>query len=163
MNIVLIGMPGCGKSTIGVLFAKASLLSFVDTDLIIQNRFSKTLCELIKEDGISGFIEKENDVLSNLNVQNSVIATGGSAVYSKEGMENLKKNGRVVYLKLSPKEIEERIKNIKTRGIVMKEGTSIEELYIERSPLYEKYADITLDCNDKTIEDCVESLCKIIK
>ena len=128
MNIVLIGMPGCGKSTIGVLLAKTLLCEFVDTDLIIQNKYKKSLCEIISEEGLEGFKEKENKVLSEINCENSVIATGGSAVYCKEGMENLMKNGRVVYLKLSPEEIKKRIKNIKTRGIAMKEGTTTQQL-----------------------------------
>ncbi len=131
MNIVLIGMPGCGKSTIGVLLAKTLLCEFVDTDLIIQNKYKKSLCEIISEEGLEAFKEKENKVLSEINCENSVIATGGSAVYCKEGMENLMKNGRVVYLKLSPEEIKKRIKNIKTRGIAMKEGTTIEQLHLE--------------------------------
>jgi shikimate kinase len=94
MNIVLIGMPGCGKSTIGVLLAKTLLCEFVDTDLIIQNKYKKSLCEIISEEGLEGFKEKENKVLSEINCENSVIATGGSAVYCREGMENLKRNGK---------------------------------------------------------------------
>ena len=158
MNIVLIGMPGCGKSTIGVLLAKTLLCEFVDTDLIIQNTYKKSLCEIISEEGLEIFKEKENKVLSEINCENSVIATGGSAVYCKDGMENLMKNGRVVYLKLLPEEIKKRIKNIKTRGIAMKEGTTIEQLHLERAPLYEKYADYTVECENLTAEECVEKI-----
>ena len=110
MNIVLIGMPGCGKSTIGVLLAKTMLCEFVDTDLIIQNKYKKSLCEIIAEEGLDAFKEKENSVLRELQGENCVIATGGSAVYCREGMENLMKNGKVVYLKHSPEEIKGRIK-----------------------------------------------------
>lgn len=158
MNIVLIGMPGCGKSTVGVLLAKSMLCDFVDTDLIIQNKYKKSLCEIINADGVEGFTEKENITLAELNCENSVIATGGSAVYCKEGMKNLKKDGIVIYLKLSVEEIEKRIKNIKTRGIAMKEGTTLEELYQERSALYEHYADIVINCHNTTAEECVNMI-----
>lgn len=158
MNIILIGMPGCGKSTVGVLLAKSMLCDFVDTDLIIQNKYQMSLCDIIKNDGLDGFTEKENSVLAELQCQNSVIATGGSAVYCAQGMQNLKKGGKVIYLKLSPEEIKKRIKNIKTRGIAMKEGTTIEQLYAERCALYEKYADHTIDCEGTTPEECVEKI-----
>lgn len=158
MNIVLIGMPGCGKSTIGVLLAKSILADFVDTDLIIQNKYKKSLCEIINEEGLESFKSKENEVLAELRAENSVIATGGSAVYCPQGMENLKKDGKIIYLKLSPDEIKSRIKNITTRGIAMKEGTTIEQLYEERAKLYEKYADITIDCENTTAEECVNRI-----
>ena len=163
MNVVLIGMPGCGKSTIGVLLAKALMLDFVDTDLLIQKKYSKTLSEIINSEGLDAFKEKESEVLSEISFENSLIATGGSAVYSESGMENLKKGGTVVYLKLSPAEIKSRIKNIKTRGIVMSEGDTIDSLFRERSPLYEKYADYVLDCEGLTIEDCVSALSEMLE
>ena len=158
MNIVLIGMPGCGKSTVGVLLAKGLLFDFVDTDLIIQNRYGKSLCDIIDEQGLEGFKQAENEVLASLNFSNSVIATGGSAVYGKEAMENLKRDSKIVYLKLSPKEITARINNITTRGIAMKKGTTIESLYAERAPLYEKYADITIECAGLGVEDTVQAV-----
>lgn len=163
MNIVLIGMPGCGKSTIGVLLAKALLFDFVDTDLVIQNKYSKSLCDIIDQQGLEGFKSVENEVLASLSCQNSVIATGGSAVYGKSGMANLKKDGKTVYLKLSPEDISSRINNITTRGIAMKKDTTIEELFIERAPLYEQYADITLDCAGLTVEECVKAVLDRIK
>ncbi len=162
MNIILIGMPGSGKSTIGVLLAKSLLCDFTDTDLIIQNKYKKSLCEIISGEGLAEFKEKENSVLKSLNIENTVVATGGSAVYCPEGMENLKKDGKIVYLKLSPEEITKRIKNITTRGIAMKEGTTIKELYNERAALYEKYADITVDCENTTPEECVNKIIEIL-
>ena len=163
MNIILIGMPGCGKSTIGVLLAKALMLDFVDTDLLIQKKYSKTLSEIIENEGLDEFKNKENEVLSEISFENALIATGGSAVYSESGMKNLKNGSVVVYLKLSPDEIKSRIKNIKTRGIVMQKGDSIASLYKERAPLYEKYADYVLDCEGLTIEDCVSALSEMLR
>ncbi len=162
MNVILIGMPGCGKSTVGVLLAKSLVCDFVDTDLIFQSKFKKTLCEILEEDGLEGFKEKENLILKQLTCSDSVIATGGSAVYCHDGMKNLKSQGKVIYLKLSPEEIKNRIKNITTRGIAMKEGTTIEDLYKERSALYEKYADYTIDCHNTTAEECVNKIVKVI-
>lgn len=158
MNIVLIGMPGCGKSTVGVLLAKSMLRDFVDTDLIIQNTYRKSLCEIIACDGLQGFKDKENTILKGLECDNCVIATGGSAVYCNEGMEKLKNKGKVIYLKLTPQCIKRRIKNIKTRGIAMEEDCSIEELYLERAPLYEKYADHIIDCENMSAEECVTQI-----
>lgn len=163
MNIILIGMPGCGKSTIGVLLAKALMLDFVDTDLLIQKKYSKTLSEIIDSEGLEAFKQKESEVLSEIYFENSLIATGGSAVYSESGMKNLKNGGIVVYLKLSPTEIKGRIKNIKTRGIVMGKGVTIDSLYRERAPLYEKYADYVLDCEGLSIEDCVSALSEMLE
>lgn len=163
MNIILIGMPGAGKSTIGVLLAKSKLMNFVDTDLIIQNKYGKSLCELINEHGTDSFIEIENDVIVSQNFSNSVIATGGSAVFGNEAMKKLKENGTVVYLKLPVEVIKSRISNIKTRGVVMHDGETLDDLYKERCGLYEKYADITLDCAELTAEQCVEKLVEILE
>ena len=157
-NIVLIGMPGAGKSTIGVLLAKSLLYSFVDTDLIIQNSYRKSLCDIIAEKGTDGFLEIENDTISGCDFENSVIATGGSAVYGKEAMQKLKENSIFVYLNLPLAELESRIADIKTRGVAMKNGTTLADLYEERKPLYEQYADFTLDCTGLTPEQCVEMI-----
>lgn len=155
MNIVLIGMPGCGKSTIGVLLAKTLMMDFVDTDLIIQNRYNSVLVDLIESKGIEGFKYLENDLLKTLRFENTVIATGGSAVYGEDAMGNLKRNATTVYLKLTTCEIESRIKNITTRGIVMQPDCTIEELLNERAPLYERYADVIFECDGKTVEETV--------
>lgn len=157
-NIVLIGMPGAGKSTIGVLLAKTMLMSFTDTDLLIQQKFSTSLCDIINRKGIEEFLKIENDVICDNEFNNYIIATGGSAVYGETAMKKLKENGITVYLKLTPDELEKRIKNIHTRGIAMKEGTTIAELYDERAALYEKYADITVDCTSLTPEQCVDEI-----
>lgn len=145
-NIVLIGMPGSGKSTVGVLLAKMTGRMFLDSDLLIQHEEGKKLYEIIRDNGAEYFKQAENRVNSAIDVKNTVIATGGSVVYCKEAMEHLKKIGKVVYLKLSCEEIERRISDLPTRGVLMKEGFTIKNLYDERTPLYEKYADVTVVC-----------------
>lgn len=162
-NIILIGMPGAGKSTIGVLLAKSMLMDFVDTDLLIQKKCADSLCGIIAAKGIDEFLKIENEVICENTFENSVVATGGSAVYGEEAMAKLHADGTAVYLKLSPDELERRIDNIHTRGIAMKEGTTIAELYGERAPLYEKYADITVECEGLTPEQCVEIIAEKFK
>ena len=157
-NIVLIGMPGAGKSTIGVILAKALLYAFTDTDLIIQSRYGMSLCQIIEEKGTDAFLQIENDVIASCEFFNCVIATGGSAVYGEEAMENLKENGTIVYLKLPVRELEKRLSNIHTRGVAMNKGETIADLYEKRRPLYEKYADVTIDCSGLTAEECVEKI-----
>ena len=155
-NIVLVGMPGAGKSTIGVILAKSLLFDFCDTDLSIQKETGESLCDTISKIGIEEFISLEEKVICNQNFVNSVVATGGSAVYGEKAMAKLKETGTIVYLKVSPEELQSRIKNIHTRGIAMKEGTTISELYEQRVHLYEKYADIIVECDGKTAEECVD-------
>lgn len=157
-NIVLTGMPGAGKSTIGVLLAKSLLMDFTDTDLLIQKKCGSSLCDIINSNGVEAFLETENSVICSWDFANCVVATGGSAVYGKEAMQKLKSNGIIVYLELSPEEIEKRINNIHTRGIAMEKGTTIEQLYSQRAPLYEKYADITINCEGLTPEQCVDEI-----
>lgn len=161
-NIILIGMPGAGKSTVGVLLAKAMTYNFLDTDISIQRREKRQLYEIINERGLDAFIEIENAVLSRLEVDGCIIATGGSAVYGGEAMAHLREIGTVVYIRLSLAEIERRIKNITTRGIAMKQGSSLADLYKERAPLYEKYADIIVDGEGTTIEECVAQIMKAL-
>jgi shikimate kinase len=162
-NIVLIGMPGTGKSTVGVLLAKSLLMDFCDTDLIIQKKYSKPLCEIIADIGTDGFIAAEDEILAEINLDNTVIATGGSAVYGENAMKNLKENGIAVYLNTPLSELEKRLLNIHTRGVAMKEGTTLSDLFKEREPLYKKYADITVECVDLTPEECVEKIVDMLE
>lgn len=162
-NIVLIGMPGAGKSTIGVLLAKALNMFFIDTDLFIQKKENKRLQEIIKEKGIHKFLTIEEDIVLGLNTIGSVIATGGSVILSKKAMNHLKSEGLIIYLKLPYKEIEKRIYNITTRGIAMDKDKTLSEVYDERVPLYEKYADKTVLCFGKSIEETVRDIIALWK
>ena len=144
-NITLIGMPGSGKSTIGVLLAKRLGYSFVDVDIVIQEQEKRLLKEIIAEEGDDGFLEIENRVNRELLVSHSVIAPGGSVIYGREAMEHLKDISIVIYLKLSYENLRERLGNLVDRGVVLKNGMTLKDLYNERIPYYEKYADITID------------------
>lgn len=157
-NIVLIGMPGAGKSTVGVVLAKHLGCRFVDSDLEIQEQYGKLLHELITEYGVEGFWEIEDKVNASLSYTNSVIATGGSVIYGKEAMEHLRTMGKVVYLKLPYREIEERLGDLSARGVTLMPGQNLRELYAERIPLYEKYAHITVECTDKMLREIVEEI-----
>lgn len=157
-NVILIGMPGCGKSTLGVLLAKSLGMTFLDTDLVIQDREHALLSQLIRTHGSDGFLALEESICAQLDVNNSVIATGGSVVYSQAGMEALKRNGDVVYLAATYAEVEKRVTNITTRGIVLKHGCSLQDAFAERVPLYEQYSDYTVDGTGKSIEECVEEI-----
>ncbi|MBS5190254.1 MAG: shikimate kinase [Lachnospiraceae bacterium] len=162
-NIVLIGMPGVGKSTVGVVLAKALGYQFVDADLLIQEAEGKLLSELIEEHGTDGFIEIENRVNSQIQTHRSVIATGGSVVYGKEAMEHLKSIGTVVYLKQNLRVLQRRLRNLKGRGVVLKEGQTLVDLYKERTVLYEKYADITVDQYKQSIEQTLKAVRKALE
>lgn len=157
-NIVLIGMPGSGKSTCGVLAAKALLKNFFDTDLLLQNLEGKRLQSIINENGIEYFNEAEERAILSLDIRGTVIATGGSVVYSEKAMAHLRSLGKIIYLRLGYEEMEKRIKNITTRGIVLKEGETLFDMYNERAPLYERYADEILNCDGMTVEETVESI-----
>ena len=159
-NIVLIGMPGAGKSTLGIVLAKIVGYDFIDADLVIQNQCDKTLQKLLDACGPEGFIAVENQVLSDLKAERSVIATGGSAVYSDEAMKHLSSIGTVVYLQVSYEELENRLGGLHERGVVMKNGIgmSLADLYEERVPLYEKYADLTIDINGLSVRDAARKL-----
>lgn len=157
-NIGLIGMPGAGKSTVGVLLAKAAGMPFVDTDLLIQEREGLLLQEIIDNHGLEYFLQAEEEVVLSLRVKNHVIATGGSVIYSGRALEHLREGGFLFYLKLSLGEIGTRISNITTRGLAMSGGQSLKDLYEERVPLYEQNADAVVDCRDKHIEQVVEEI-----
>lgn len=157
-NIILIGMPASGKSTIGVILAKVMKYRFIDTDLLLQEETDQTLVEIIQERGLEGFLRLENETVSALNTQRSVIATGGSVVYGEEAMNSLKQQGTVVYLKHRYEVIASRLTNITTRGVAMREGTTLLELFRERVPLYERYADWTLEADGLTTEQTVEQI-----
>lgn len=162
-NIVLIGMPGVGKSTIGVILAKVLGYSFLDADLLIQEQEGKLLREIIEEKGTDGFIEVENRVNASIRADRAIIATGGSVVYGKEAMEHLKEIGRVVYLKVSYAILEKRLADIKGRGVVLKEGQTLETLFEERSKLYEQYADIEVSEEGLDVEQTVEKLVEALE
>ena len=162
-NIILIGMPGSGKSTIGVLLAKTALMSFIDTDLLIQNKYMCSLCELIEKSGTEGFVNAESEVLSGISTTNTVIATGGSAVLSEKAMMHLKELGTVVYLNVPAETIKKRVKDIKTRGVAATDGEKdTDGIYKSRKALYEKYADLTCCTEDFSPEKCVEMIINAI-
>ncbi len=161
-NIVLIGMPGSGKSTVGVLLAKIIGYDFIDSDLLIQAREKKKLYEIINEKGLDAFNQIENEVNASIHVTNTVIATGGSVVYGKEAMEHLKKIGTVVFLDVSLYELKKRIRNMATRGISMRPGQTLDDLYNERKELYNKYCDIKINCSGKSLTKNAESIAKAL-
>jgi len=157
-NIILIGMPGVGKSTVGVVLAKKLGYGFLDSDLLIQEKYKKLLHEIIEECGVEGFWQAENEVNASIKTDNTVIATGGSVIYGKTAMEHLRQIGTIVYLKLSCEELAVRLGDLNERGVTLKEGQDLEALYAERLPYYEKYAELTIDCENKMIRDIVEEI-----
>ncbi len=160
-NIVLIGMPGCGKSTVGVILAKTLGVGFIDTDLIIQQRENRLLQNIIDTDGIENFLDCEANAVKSINCENSVIATGGSVVYREDAIEHLKKNGKIIFLDVPLEEIKKRLNNISTRGIAAQKNNTIDDIYNERISLYDKYADIKLTLDGVSVEQVVEKICKI--
>lgn len=148
-------MPASGKSTVGVILAKVLGMEFVDSDLVIQKRESLRLSEIIEARGVEGFLKAEEEALLSISASNTVIATGGSAVYSEAGMRYLKENAAVVYLKVGLEALKKRLHDIKGRGVVLRGGETFDEMYAERSALYEKYADVVVEEKDGSIEDTV--------
>ena len=161
-NIVLIGMPGAGKSTVGVVLAKRLGMSFMDSDLVIQEQEGRTLHEIIEQQGTEGFLVIEDKVNAAINPQNTVIATGGSVVYGSNAMEHLSEIGTVCYLKLSYESIRDRLGDLAQRGVVLKDGQTLMDLYNERTPLYEKYAKLVIDCENKNIREVVGEIARIM-
>ena len=161
-NLVLIGMPASGKSSVGVILAKLIGYDFIDTDILIQRSEKKRLSEIIREVGVDGFLEVEARVNGSVEADHCVIATGGSAVYSEEAMRHLKKIGHIMYLKVDYETIRKRLGNIRQRGVALREGQTLRDLYDERVVLYEKYADTVVEEKGE-VEDVVVAILKLMK
>ena len=161
-NIVLIGMPACGKSTVGVILAKTLGIDFVDTDLIIQKREGMLLQQIIDSRGIDEFLECERRAVMSLECDNCVVATGGSVIFKEDAIAHLKENGKIFYLNVPLDEIKMRLSNIKTRGVAAAHGESIEDIYNCRKPLYERLCDVNLDLTGCSAEDTVSKICEIL-
>lgn len=162
-NITLVGMPASGKSTVGVLLAKRLGYSFVDVDIVIQEQEGCLLKDIIAREGLEGFMAVENRVNAGLSVHRSIIAPGGSVIYGKEAMEHLKQISTIVYLKLSYEAVEKRLGNLVDRGVVLKDGMTLRDLYEERIPYYERYADITIDETGQDAGQTVDTLRAILE
>ena len=162
MNIILIGMPGCGKSTVGVVLAKVTGMKFCDADLVIQQRTKKKLQDIINEEGLDAFLRNEEEALLSLCEDNTVIATGGSAIYSARAMAHLKKNGKAVYLHVSERCMEKRLKNFSRRGVAIADGMTLADLYNERTPLYEAFADVTVSAERMDVSAIVRRITRAL-
>lgn len=162
-NIILIGMPGAGKSTVGVLLAKVLGMNFIDSDLLIQEQEKKILKDIIAEEGLEGYLKVENRVNKEMIAEHSVIATGGSVVYCPEAMEHLDRIGTIIYIRLEFDTIEARLGNIRQRGVVVKSGQNLRSLYEERCPLYEKYAHMTVDGEGLSLEEVLDAITTLIR
>jgi shikimate kinase len=161
-NIILIGMCGVGKSTIGVLLAKALSRYFLDTDVYIQAIENKSLQDIIDEQGIEKFCEIEESHIICIDIKNAVIATGGSAIYSDRAMKHLAKSGTIVHLDLNYALIEKRVTNLDSRGVVIAKGQTLKNLYNDRHPLYQKYADLTIPCGTLNHDEVVSAIIKAL-
>jgi shikimate kinase len=157
-NVILIGMPGVGKSTVGVVLAKRLGFAFLDSDLVIQEREGRLLHEIISEKGVEGFWQVEEEANLSIETQRTVIATGGSAIYGRRAMQHFSQMGVVVYLKLSLDAIADRLGDLAERGVTLKEGQDLKALYEERVPMYESCADIIMDCEGKQIREIVQEI-----
>jgi shikimate kinase len=161
-NVVLIGMPGVGKSTIGQFLAQALGRVFVDTDAVIEQQEGKSLQDIIDRDGLTAFLDIEERTVLDLAVSGHVVATGGSVVYSARAIARLKENGTVIYLKVPYPEIKARIVNESERGLVMSREQDLAGLYEERTPLYEAYADAVVDCSGRNVEEVLTMITAIV-
>lgn len=157
-NIILTGMPTAGKSTIGIILAKVLGYSFIDSDILIQEQEKKLLKDIIEEKGIDGFLAVENEVNKNIKTEYTVIATGGSVIYGLDAMNRFRQEDIVIYIKLSFETIKNRLGNIRQRGVVLKNGHTLMDLYQERCPLYEKYAHITIEAENLNPEELMEQI-----
>lgn len=162
-NIILIGMSGAGKSTLGVLLAKALNLDFLDTDLVIQRKYDMKLEQMIEKFGIDTFKSYEEAVIGSIDVSDTVIATGGSVIYSESSMSHLKKIGTIVFIDVKFETLAARIIDIKTRGIVIEPGQTFKDLFDQRYPLYNRYADLILPVNEGAVETTMNQLLKILE
>lgn len=162
-NIILVGMPGCGKSTLGVILAKKINYGYIDSDSVIVALQGKLLPNLIEELGNEAFLDLEARVISSITAQRCVISTGGSAIYREDVIKKMKENGVVIYLKISFEEVEKRLGDLKERGVVLKKGFTLRDLYEERDPLYEKSADIVVELDGSSIEKNAEKLIREVK
>lgn len=162
-NFIMIGMPGSGKSTYGRILAENLGCDFIDTDNLILDKYGRPLKELIEEFGAEGFIKAEGEVLEQVNVRNTIIATGGSAVYSEKGMEHLRTLGKVIYLCHAPEDIEARVGDIIARGVVCRNSSTLRELFEERKPYYRKYADITVHLEHTSVKRSIKKLIKTVR
>lgn len=162
MNIILIGMPGSGKSTVGVILAKSLGIDFVDTDLLIQRRENRLLQNIIDTDGIDFFLDRERDAVLSVNENNAVIATGGSVILREEAMTHLKGLGTVIFLDVSVNELERRLSNIKTRGVAAEKGESVKDIYNKRFSLYKKFADLTVNADSLSCEQTANIICEYL-
>lgn len=160
-NIILIGMPAAGKSTVGVVVAKRLGYEFIDTDLLIQKQEKRLLKEIIAQEGNDGFLAIENQVNRDLDVERAVISPGGSVVYCEEAMQHYKEIGIVVYLHATYEDIHQRITNAKNRGVVLKEGQTLKDLYDERVKLFEKYADYTVSEEGLDLEETIDAVLEL--
>lgn len=162
-NLILIGMPACGKSTVGVVLAKTMGMKFVDTDLLIQEKEGILLQDIINEKGNDYFKKVEEYVLRSVDVENTVISTGGSAVYYPKAIKHFKKKGKIVYIKVSFDTIETRLDNITTRGVTLAPGQTLKDLYNKRVPLYEENADIIVETEGLTVEQTIERIIELVQ
>lgn len=162
MSVILIGMPSSGKSTLGVLLAKGIGYKFIDSDILIQKHTGKLLREIIAERGTEGFLSIEDDVNCNIVETDAVVATGGSVVYCERAMAHLKTLGKVVYLKMPYSEMCRRLGDYSHRGVVLRQGSTLEDMFAEREPLYEKYADITVNVCNAELADSLKKICEAL-
>lgn len=160
-NIIFIGMPASGKSTVGVVVAKRLGYDFIDTDLLIQKQEKRLLKEIIADVGNDGFLAIENQVNREVEAEHAVISPGGSVVYCKEAMEHFKEIGKIVYLKVSYETINRRISSAKNRGVVLKEGQTLRDLYEERAKLFEKYADYIVSEENLSLEETIDKVLEL--